>query len=517
MLPGHGRLPWWWAAEAGCLIIATSVCAASPPSQAAAASEAPRLLGWHVAEQPHLVVISDAGASTTAAVTARLLALQDVFASAWPSPTAPLRPVVVIAVRSGSTLRQWLSSQSPAFRHQRSAGVFVRGFDRDYLAMALDADTGRPYGALDHEYGHLLVDRHCERLPWWLDEGLAEVVANGLTGRDTADRATAIAQLLRLEPLIPLRDLLSAGRASDHDTDSRRTALFYAQAWTFVHYMLVADSGARAPRLSAFMTQLMRGAADIEAAEQGFGDLASVEAAWTRYVRTGAFAYIRPPLPRFHTARVAATRLAPGDAGLFIGDFLAHSGSTGAAVAMLRAASADNRSSQAAERIALAHLVARDFTRAEAGAVLAIRREPRWPIARYVRAVAVMAQSGVLSPEQVQQTEQDLRIAVEGNPQLARAHAVLGGLLAVARGQTTEGLDFVRRAIAIDPSDFANRIALAQVLLLDGQHDEVRWLATHIVARAAVEEERAVGERLLRLASQAAPKQVQQADEQQPP
>jgi Tfp pilus assembly protein PilF len=340
----------------------------------------------------------------------------------------------------------------------------------------------------------------------WLDEGLAEVIANGLAGRDAADRATAIARLLRLEPLMPLRDLLQASRRED--VDSRDTALFYAQAWTFVHYLLVADAGARAPRLATFMSQLMRGVGDLDAAISAFGDLASVEAAWTRYVRTAAFAYIRPPLPRLRPTRLTARPLAPRHAALLAGDFMAHAGNTEAAVVTLSAA-ADDKSAHAGERMALAYLVVRDFPRAELLAADAIRRSPRTPLAHYVRAVAVMARSETLTPAQLEQTEQDLRLAIEGAPQLARAYAVLGGLLAVARGRASDGLALVRQAIALDPSDFANRIALAQVLLLDGQHDEARWLATHIVRRAAVDEERAIGERLLLLSAQAAPKRAQ--------
>jgi hypothetical protein len=298
----------WWAAAARLVVVtfAVGVHVDDAGAQAAVAlADRDDLRHWHVA------------------------ALQEVFSGVWPAARPPDRPAVVIAVRSGSTLRRWLATPSRASRHTRSAGAFVRGLDRDYLALALDADTGRPFGVLDHEFGHLLVDRHCERLPMWLDEGLAEVIANGLAGRDAADRATAIARLLRLEPLMPLRDLLQASRRED--VDSRDTALFYAQAWTFVHYLLVADAGARAPRLATFMSQLMRGVGDLDAAISAFGDLASVEAAWTRYVRTAAFAYIRPPLPRLRPTRLTARPLAPRHAALLAGDFMAHAGNTEAA------------------------------------------------------------------------------------------------------------------------------------------------------------------------------------------
>jgi hypothetical protein len=519
VLPVDGRLPRRWAAVAGYAIVLS--CALTGPCRTASArtqpdDTVPPLGRWHIAEQPDVVVVSDAGASVTAEIASRVRALQDVFASVWPPAGQSRRPVIVVAVRSGATLRRWLAAAPVGARHPLSAGLFVRGLDRDYLAIALDADQRRPYGALDHEYGHLLVDRHCERLPVWLDEGLAEVIANGLPGRASEDRAALVGRVLRFEQLMPLRQLLSVERANpDRGADVGAT-LFYAQAWTFVHYLLVADSSARAPRLDAFMTQLMRGAADLDAATHAFGDLAAVEAAWTRYVRTGAFAYIRPPLPRLGAVRLTARRVDDAEVRLVIGDFLAHGGGTAMAAAMLAGARESGTRDRAAERLALAHLVARDFARAERVADEAIRGSRGVPIAHYVRAVAVMAQSAVLPPPLLARTERDLRLSIESHPHMARAYAVLGGLLAVARGRTGDGLALVRQATTLDPSDFANRIALAQVLLLDGQHDEARWLATHIVRRAAADEERAIGERLLLLAGQAAPKRAQKPGDDEP-
>ena len=511
MHPVDGGLPRLLAAAAGCAVFLSCVLtgAAHDPANQPRPVTAPSVGAWHIADLPGVIVISDAGATATDETAARVRALQEVFATVWPAATPSRRPIAVIGVRSGATMRKWLATSPAGARHPPSAGLFVRGLDRDYLAIALDADRSRPYGALDHEFGHLLVDRRCERLPVWLDEGLAEMVAYGLPGREAEDRATLVARTLRFERLMPLRELLSAERASTDNGGVGRATMFYAQAWTFVHYLLVADAGARAPRLAAFMTQLTRGAADLDAASHAFGDLAAVEASWTRYVRTGAFAYIRPPLPRLGGGQLATRRLADAEVRLLLGDFIAHGGETTAATAMLSAARQNGTRERAAERLALAHLVARDFATAERLAYDAIRSSPRVPIAHYVRAVAVMAQARSLSPQLLAQTEQDLRLTIESQPHLARAYAVLGGLLAVARGGTSDGLALVRQAIALDPSDFANRIALAQVLLLDGQHDEARWLATHIVQRAAVEEERAIGERLLHLAGQATPKRAE--------
>jgi predicted Zn-dependent protease len=198
-----------------------------------------------------------------------------------------------------------------------------------------------------------------------------------------------------------------------------------------------------------------------------------------------------------------ATPLEATEALLLLGDFFQHGGQPELSETTLAQARASGAGASATERRSLGLLRQQQFAAAEAMADEALKEDGQLAIARYVRAVATMAQSADLPPERANRAEADLRAAIQIEPGLARAHAVLGGLLATARNRPQDGLVFARRALELEPSELAHRIALAQVLLLDDQPAEARWLATHVVRRAGSDSERAAGERLLALASEA--------------
>ncbi len=494
------RMPRWWAAG----ILVMMAVAVAQGRQTNTGSRIPDLHDWRQVRVPGLVVMSDAGSSDTESLATHVLALRSVFSSLWPTAEPEARPVIVIALRATSGLRQLLPDLWATPRHSRPAGVFIRGLDRDYLALGLHGTQPRWFDILDHEYGHLLVDRHLERLPVWLDEGLAELVARGgATPEAQADRA-AYLNLLLERPVLPLAELLSADRSSTHYSDPSLVGRFYAQAWALTHYLLVADGGARADRLTAFIALLRRGMPDMQAAVTAFGPLEVLQTRFVRYLQSGQLdTVLRPLLPRLATASMKAMPLEPSEGLLLLGDFFQHGGQPELSETTLTQARALGASASATERRSLGLLRQQQFAAAEAMADEALKSDGNLAVARYVRAVATMAQSASLPPDRANRAEADLRAAIQITPGLARAHAVLGGLLATARNRPQDGLVFARRALELEPSELAHRIALAQVLLLDDQPAEARWLATHVVRRAGSDSERAAGERLLALASEA--------------
>lgn len=494
------RMTRWWAAG----ILAVMAATVAAREQRPATRQLPDLRDWQQVRAPGLVVVSDAGPKDTQGLATHVMALRSVFSSIWPTAEPEARPVIVVALRATSDLRRLLPDIWATPRHSRPAGVFVRGLDRDYLALGLEGGQARWFDILDHEYGHLLVDRHLERLPVWLDEGLAELVARGASTTEAEAGRAAYLRLLDERPLIPLPQLLSADRSSPHYTDSALTARFYAQSWALTHYLIAADGGARADRLTAFIALLRRGVSDSDAAETAFGSLETLQARFRHYLQSARLDTVRRPLlPRLPGIAPNATALEPADGWLLLGDFLEHTGELAQAAATLDRAQRLGAGARAIERRSLGLLRRQQFVEAEAMAAEALRADHRLAIARYVRAVATMAQSHPLPPERADRSEADLRAAIDIEPGLARAHAVLGGLLATARRRPQDGLVHARRAVELDPSDLAHRIALAQVLLLDGQPAEARWLANHVVRRAGSDSERAAGQRLLTLASEA--------------
>jgi len=82
----------------------------------------------------------------------------------------------------------------------------LRGADKNYVLMRLDAEGEHPYAVVYHEYTHLLLSK-ADWMPLWMNEGLAEFYQN----TDIHEKDVAMGQpspenllLLRQSKLMPL-------------------------------------------------------------------------------------------------------------------------------------------------------------------------------------------------------------------------------------------------------------------------------------------------------------------------
>jgi tetratricopeptide (TPR) repeat protein len=464
----------------------------------AAWASTPRLTGWYEARVPGFVIVSDAGERQTRSLATRVCGWRNVFARLWPQADPGTKPVVVLALNSISTLCAILPADC-ASGHAKPAGLFLPGLDKDYLAIALDAEGWGSSDVLGHEFSHLLLDRHVEPLPLWLDEGLAELVATGDMGRGRVGAPSpAYLALLQQHSLLPLTSFFSMARTSPGYRDESLAPLFYAQAWALVHYLELADGGEQAWRLTAFVGLLSRGVPDGDAAAQAFGDSGALTRALDDYVKSGRLqdTSLSVPLlvPRDDPP---AKRLTAAETALALGDFLGHTDRSSDAMELLDLAGRDGLAAASLERRSLIELRRGDFGKAHRDADAALALDPSLVVAYYVRGTAVLAQPA--PQEQIDQAERDLREAVRLDNKFAPAYSVLGTLLAFRPKGTDEALRLIRRAVSLEPSVVGHRVALAEALLLAGRSEEAEHIAIRIVARARSVHEREVGQKLLQL------------------
>ena len=172
-----------------------------------------------------------------------------------------------------------------------------------HIAVRLDAnrehadamrDAGyfaNPYHSVFREYVHTLLQSN-DRLPLWMNEGLAEFYANSIIEDDRVvlgkARADAILYL-RNESLMPLTRLLQVTRESPEYRNEDRTPLFYAQSWALLHYLRVGDRGELRPMLTAYRTRVEQGMDSLAAARESFGDLDRFQAGLSVTCRTSSF------------------------------------------------------------------------------------------------------------------------------------------------------------------------------------------------------------------------------------
>lgn len=140
-------------------------------------------------------------------------------------------PLPVILFRDIETMRPFQTGVQP--HPGDSRGFFVRGADRNFIALAWDA-PGSPLVALAHEYAHQLNGP--EELPLWFREGLAEYLSALEISEDGIRIGTAPAHLTRIlerETWLGIPQLFDAKRESL----AFQHPAFYAESWLLVHYL----------------------------------------------------------------------------------------------------------------------------------------------------------------------------------------------------------------------------------------------------------------------------------------
>jgi tetratricopeptide (TPR) repeat protein len=112
-----------------------------------------------------------------------------------------------------------------------SPAYFVSGSGQD--TIVLGRLTKESFPALRHEFVHHLVRARWQRLPLWLEEGLAD-----LHGGIEAGVAQARGGRLRRTGLLPLRELALVDRASSGYQEKEAALQFYAQSWALTGLLM---------------------------------------------------------------------------------------------------------------------------------------------------------------------------------------------------------------------------------------------------------------------------------------
>lgn len=232
-----------------CLACAMISCA----SAEAAAS------GWRRVRSENFVVISNASEGEARAGAARLEELRAIL-SRLPGEDRfdVCLPVNVILFQNHGDYAFFKPTYGGDLRHD-VAGYFLFSPDINYITLSLETGRGRdPHSVLFHEYVHALVRNNYPGAPLWLNEGLAQYYSEfelspdrrrvGL-GRQLTHRLDTLAR----DEFLPLETLLSVEASSAHYQQHDKHAIFYAQSWAFVHYLLNDATRARQAQLSRYL------------------------------------------------------------------------------------------------------------------------------------------------------------------------------------------------------------------------------------------------------------------------
>lgn len=109
-------------------------------------------------------------------------------------------------------------------------------------AILIDGSALRSDILLQHELTHHFARQTWQRLPLWLDEGLAELYGVTRIRGDVVHlgrQRDLHRRTMRRFPAIPMKDFLDAGERSRWYVEPFLETRFYAQSWLMAHWLIV--------------------------------------------------------------------------------------------------------------------------------------------------------------------------------------------------------------------------------------------------------------------------------------
>lgn len=476
------------------ILCAVTTAALFPSAPRAASTNAGR--GWTSVRSRHFLVLGQAGEAEARRLATGLEQYHAAFARLLPAEHFDTSvPTTIVVFRDDREYGPF----KPLYRGQTASGVagyFQPGDEVNYITLAAEGESARgPSPTLLHEYAHLLVNNYARFAPLWLAEGLAEYYS---TARLSGDRRKMTlgrpvrnrAQALRTHALMPLEELFAVDNESPLYFEQQRRALFYAQSWALVHYLLNGGGAERRAQLSRFLELLAAGTGEGEAFHKAFRtDPAGMAAELSLYVRRASYAERSETFESAldFDAELRARPLTEAEALGHLGDLLLHAGRPAEAEThLLRALALDPSHSPAHTSLGIMRLKQNRLEDARRHLASAVEADPRNHLALYHYADALQREGlGMdLSDSSVRGFEEKTRLiretltkSISLAPNFLEPYRLLAEVELERGGQPDEAAALSRRALALAPRRHEFTLLLAQARSDRGEHAEARELA----------------------------------------
>lgn len=448
-----------------CLLLA-SACAAN-------AEKPPE---WIEVRSPHFVVVSDAKEKQARRVALHFELIRAVFQKSFPHARVdPVGQVTVLAARNERSLKDLL----PAFWEEKGqlhpAGIFLRGPEKNYVALRVDVSSEDAYHTIYHEYVHMLMSLNVPWLPTWLNEGIAEVYGNSYIGEKAVDLgrpSAAHVALLRRGRLLPLDVLLAVDQSSPYYNEADKASIFYAQSWALTHFLMLGDRMQHNQKLVEFVGLIGSGVEQREALQRTLGDLKTLDERLKMYVQRPAMGYVKiEPPDDIEEEEFAVREISAAESAAVRGDFHLQNGrEVEARILLEEALRLDPNIALAHESIGFLHYQRGEKEEAAERFAEAVKLDSRSYLAHYYNALLTAQNS--LDRGSIALAENSLRRALELNPEFGYAAAALAGLYATQEDKLDQALPLAKRAVELNPSEVSHYLTLGGILLRLDRADE---------------------------------------------
>ena len=297
------------------------VCVVGLLAGLAGASEKP----WIEVRSPHFRVLTDSSAGDARHVAHEFEQMRAVLAAEFPKFRLETgAPLLIFAVRDEASAKR-LAPNLWKIKGAKPAGFFQHGWEKRFALVRLDQIQPGAYQVVYHEYTHTVLHANFRWLPTWLDEGMAEFYGNTRFEHDKIVIGAPSLRFNRLQgpgALIPIDTLLAVNQRSPYYHDEDKVDRFYAESWALVHFLELSPGMINSGKLSQFNSLLQQGMEQKKAFQQVYGDTATLQKNFERYVdRLAVAAAVFPNPPKIEEKDFSSRTLSMAETETELGGY----------------------------------------------------------------------------------------------------------------------------------------------------------------------------------------------------
>ncbi|MBS1811015.1 MAG: tetratricopeptide repeat protein [Acidobacteria bacterium] len=459
---------------------------------------------WVKIKSKHFTLVGNASERDVRTVGTKLEQFRSVFSQLFPRVRvdSPV-PITVIVFKSRNAYAPFM----PGYNGKTTevAGYFQPGEDVNYITLTSDFGQNNPFSTIFHEFVHSLTNDSTANMPLWLNEGIAEFYEMfEVSDKDT--KVTLGAPIshhvyrLRETKFMPFPQFFAVHHKSAEYNERDKQSIFYAQAWAFVHYLMLGNNGQRQPQLGQFINLLGTGAPVEECFRKAFQtDFATMEKELKNYISGSRYPVLRYTTKEKLTFddEMTTEPMEEAEANYYLGDLLAHQRRTDAEKYLQTAIQLDPTFAPAHASLGLIRIYTGQLDEAQKylEKAVAYDKAGRNHLIYYYYAMALMREGssagGVqmlspnVEPQKAQLIRSNLKRAIEINPGFARSYSLLSFINLVTGEQIDETVALLKRAFQAAPGDQDLAFQLAQLYLRQNKYDDAKKTIEPIARNAA--------------------------------
>jgi tetratricopeptide (TPR) repeat protein len=459
---------------------------------------------WLKIKSKHFTLIGNAGERDIRTVGTKLEQFRSVFSQLFPRVRvdSPV-PITVIVFKSKSSYVPFMPGYNG--RVTEVAGYFQPGEDVNYITLTSEFGAANPYSTIFHEFVHSLTNDSTANMPLWLSEGIAEFYEMfEVTDKDT--KVTLGAPIshhvfrLRETKFMPFPQFFAVHHKSPEYNERDKQSIFYAQAWAFIHYLMLGNNGQRQPQLGQFANLLNTGASVEECFTKAFQtDFATMEKELKNYISGSRYPVLRYTSKNKLTFddEMTTEPLPEAEANYYLGDLLAHQRRTDAEKYLQTALQLDPTFAPAHASLGLIRIYTGQMDEAQKYLEKAVTHDKagRNHLIYYYYAMALMREgssaggvqmiSSSFDPQRAALIRTNLKRAIQINPGFGRSYSLLSFINLVTGTELDETVALLKGAWQAAPGDQDLAFQLAQLYLRQQKFDDVKKIVEPIARTAA--------------------------------